>query len=208
MSQGRLLLTGATGMVGMALTPRLIEEGYDVSVMLRPSSDRSALSGQNVRVVEADLAAELRKDYGATAFVEERLVDINTLAEACARSLAEQRRRAADPVQALLAGEGDHLVGDLFDVALIGSRFDLGTNGGYLLFTNLGHGCQGFTGRLQSACFKGKAHGIPLRRGADRGRSPTDSRTASCGSRPALTVTSPPGLCVQGYCDPVMLRCE
>ena len=56
MSRGRLLLTGATGMVGMALTPRLIEEGYDLSVMLRPSSDRSALAGQNVRVVEADLA--------------------------------------------------------------------------------------------------------------------------------------------------------
>lgn len=43
-------------MVGMALTPRLIDEGYDVSVMLRPSSNRSSIDQQNVRVVEADLA--------------------------------------------------------------------------------------------------------------------------------------------------------
>lgn len=40
----------------MALTPRLLAEGYEVSVMLRPSSDRSAIDQHNVRVVEADLA--------------------------------------------------------------------------------------------------------------------------------------------------------
>ena len=56
MSQDRLLLTGATGMVGMALMPRLIAEGYDVSVMLRPSSNRAAINGHSVKVVEADLA--------------------------------------------------------------------------------------------------------------------------------------------------------
>ena len=56
MSRGRLLLTGATGMVGMALTPRLIAEGYEVSVMLRPASDRSTLEQHDVRIVEADLA--------------------------------------------------------------------------------------------------------------------------------------------------------
>lgn len=56
MSQGRLLLTGATGMVGMALTPRLIAEGYQVSVMLRPSSDRSLLADPNVEIVHGDLA--------------------------------------------------------------------------------------------------------------------------------------------------------
>ena len=56
MASGRLLLTGATGMVGMALMPRLIAEGYDVSVMLRPSSDRTAIGPHDVAVVEADLA--------------------------------------------------------------------------------------------------------------------------------------------------------
>ena len=56
MSENRLLLTGATGMVGMALLPRLIAEGYDVSVMLRPSSDRSVVDQHPVRVVEGDLA--------------------------------------------------------------------------------------------------------------------------------------------------------
>lgn len=40
----------------MALLPRLVAEGYDVSVMLRPSSDRSLIEGYPVRVVEADLA--------------------------------------------------------------------------------------------------------------------------------------------------------
>ena len=56
MSRGKLLLTGATGMVGMALAPRLIAEGYDVHVMLRGSSDRTLIEGLDVRVVEADLA--------------------------------------------------------------------------------------------------------------------------------------------------------
>jgi nucleoside-diphosphate-sugar epimerase len=43
-------------MVGMALTPRLIAEGYEVSVMVRPSSDRSTFEQHDVRIVEADLA--------------------------------------------------------------------------------------------------------------------------------------------------------
>lgn len=55
-SRGRVLVTGATGMVGMALTPRLLSEGYDISVMMRPTSDRSLIKDWDVRVVEADLA--------------------------------------------------------------------------------------------------------------------------------------------------------
>ncbi len=43
-------------MVGKLLVPRLVEEGYEVSAMIRPSSDRSALQGRDVRVVEADLS--------------------------------------------------------------------------------------------------------------------------------------------------------
>lgn len=56
MPQGTVLVTGASGMVGQALVPRLIEEGYQVSAMVRPSSDRSALEGFEVRFVEGDLS--------------------------------------------------------------------------------------------------------------------------------------------------------
>ncbi|MEM1069933.1 MAG: NAD-dependent epimerase/dehydratase family protein [Planctomycetota bacterium] len=56
MSRGTVLVTGASGMVGRWVAKRLIDEGYDVSVMVRPSSDRSALEGLNAKFVEADLS--------------------------------------------------------------------------------------------------------------------------------------------------------
>ena len=56
MSRGSVLVTGATGMVGMMLAPRLIEEGYDVAVMMRPTSNRDAVKDLDVRIVEGDLA--------------------------------------------------------------------------------------------------------------------------------------------------------
>lgn len=56
MSRGTVLVTGASGMVGKLLVPRLIEEGYEVGAMIRPTSDRSALENLDVRIVEADLS--------------------------------------------------------------------------------------------------------------------------------------------------------
>lgn len=56
MTHGSVLVTGATGMVGMVLVPRLLDEGYEVAVMIRPSSDRSLVEGWDVQIVEADLA--------------------------------------------------------------------------------------------------------------------------------------------------------
>jgi nucleoside-diphosphate-sugar epimerase len=57
MSQGRLLITGATGMVGALLTRRALESGYTVRVMVRATSNRDCLSGLDVEVFEADLAS-------------------------------------------------------------------------------------------------------------------------------------------------------
>ena len=56
MPQGRLLITGATGLVGALLAERAMEAGYSVRAMVRPTSDRSALDGLDVEYCEADLA--------------------------------------------------------------------------------------------------------------------------------------------------------
>ena len=56
MSASTALVTGATGMVGNLAARRLLEAGYRVRVMLRPSADRSALDGLDVEFVNGDLA--------------------------------------------------------------------------------------------------------------------------------------------------------
>lgn len=56
MPQGRLLITGATGMVGSLLMARVLEEGYTVRAMVRPTSNRAAFEGLDVEQFEADLA--------------------------------------------------------------------------------------------------------------------------------------------------------
>ena len=56
MSQGRLLITGATGMVGGLLTRRALEAGYTVRAMVRSTSNRDSLDGLDVEQFEADLA--------------------------------------------------------------------------------------------------------------------------------------------------------
>lgn len=56
MSTENLLVTGATGMVGLAVVRRAVDAGYNVQAMVRPSSDRSVLAGLPVTFVEGDLA--------------------------------------------------------------------------------------------------------------------------------------------------------
>lgn len=51
-----VLITGATGLVGRNLAPRVASAGYEVLAMVRAGSDRTALAGVPVRFVEADLA--------------------------------------------------------------------------------------------------------------------------------------------------------
>jgi len=56
MSKGKLLITGATGMVGTWLTRRAIESGYDVRAMVRSTSNRDGFEGIDVEFFEADMA--------------------------------------------------------------------------------------------------------------------------------------------------------
>jgi nucleoside-diphosphate-sugar epimerase len=51
----RLLITGATGLVGRHLARRAAAAGYEVEAMVRRGSDRSALDGLRVRFVDGDL---------------------------------------------------------------------------------------------------------------------------------------------------------
>lgn len=57
MPQGRLLITGATGMVGALVARRATQAGYAVRAMVRGSSDRSCLDGIDIEYVEADLGS-------------------------------------------------------------------------------------------------------------------------------------------------------
>ena len=56
MSQGKILITGSSGMVGRWLTRQALEAGYSVRAMVRPTSNREMFEGLDVEQFEADLA--------------------------------------------------------------------------------------------------------------------------------------------------------
>jgi nucleoside-diphosphate-sugar epimerase len=56
MPEDRMLITGATGMVGSFVARRAVELGYRVRVLCRPNSDQSLLAGLDVEQVQGDLA--------------------------------------------------------------------------------------------------------------------------------------------------------
>lgn len=51
----KMLVTGATGMVGSFVARRALEEGYDVRVLVRPDSNREMLEGVDAEICEGDL---------------------------------------------------------------------------------------------------------------------------------------------------------
>jgi dihydroflavonol-4-reductase len=57
MNAGLVLVTGASGFVGSALTRALLAAGYRVRVLLRPSSKRDNLAGLDVEIVEGDICS-------------------------------------------------------------------------------------------------------------------------------------------------------
>jgi dihydroflavonol-4-reductase len=65
------LITGATGFVGAAVLRRLLEEGHQVRVLVRPCSNRRNLEGLSVDIVEGDLkdASTLRKALGGCRYL-------------------------------------------------------------------------------------------------------------------------------------------
>lgn len=56
MPEDRMLITGATGLVGSFAARRAVELGYRVRVLTRPNSDQSLLAGLDVEHVQGDLA--------------------------------------------------------------------------------------------------------------------------------------------------------
>ncbi|MFH0881388.1 MAG: NAD-dependent epimerase/dehydratase family protein [bacterium] len=52
---GRVLVLGGTGFIGHHIVHQLLKRGEQVSVLARPTSDRSLLRGVDVRIVEGDL---------------------------------------------------------------------------------------------------------------------------------------------------------
>ncbi|HMV29520.1 MAG TPA: NAD(P)H-binding protein, partial [Anaerolineales bacterium] len=52
----KVLVTGATGFTGSRLVPLLLQNGYQVRVFVRPTSDRSPLSALTVEWATGDFA--------------------------------------------------------------------------------------------------------------------------------------------------------
>jgi len=52
---GKVLITGASGFVGSAVAKRLVEDGFSVRALVRPSSQRSHLAGLDLEFAEGDL---------------------------------------------------------------------------------------------------------------------------------------------------------
>jgi nucleoside-diphosphate-sugar epimerase len=55
MDRGKILITGGSGHLGANLLRRLLDDGHDVRVLLRPSSDNSGVDGLKVERVYGDL---------------------------------------------------------------------------------------------------------------------------------------------------------
>ena len=56
MQNERMLVTGATGMVGSLVARRAVEAGYRVRALVRSGADRSLLEGLEIEYVEGDLS--------------------------------------------------------------------------------------------------------------------------------------------------------
>lgn len=51
----KALITGASGFIGRHVVPHLIEKGYDIRCLVRPTSDRSFLRGYSAELIDGDV---------------------------------------------------------------------------------------------------------------------------------------------------------
>jgi nucleoside-diphosphate-sugar epimerase len=89
MSAMRLLVTGATGVLGREVVPRLLERGHDVDAVVRRDPGRRLLEGEGVRAVPLDLFAS-----AAVAETVRRVDGVVHLATAIPPLARMHRRRA------------------------------------------------------------------------------------------------------------------
>jgi dihydroflavonol-4-reductase len=68
---GQILITGATGFVGSAVTRALIEAGFSVRALVRPGSPRVQLGGLELDLVDGDIrdADSIRRAMRSTRYV-------------------------------------------------------------------------------------------------------------------------------------------
>ena len=71
MAADKVLVTGASGFVGSAVTRALIGEGYQVRALLRKTSKRVNLAGLDVEIVEGDMrdAAAVARAISGSRFL-------------------------------------------------------------------------------------------------------------------------------------------
>ena len=88
----KVLVTGATGFTGSRLVPLLLQNGYQVRVFVRPTSDRSPLSALTVEWATGDFANP--ETFTAALYGVDALVNIASLGFGHAESILKSMKEA------------------------------------------------------------------------------------------------------------------
>ena len=88
----KVLVTGATGFTGSRLVPLLLQNGYQVRVFVRPTSDRSPLSALTVEWATGDFANP--ETFTAAMHGVDALVNIASLGFGHAESILKSMKEA------------------------------------------------------------------------------------------------------------------